>query len=320
MAMARPSSARHGSGTMPHDRNLRLTFIALALAGAATAPAQTRCDGKVNVTAAAAAEANPGILGAAIAARWCRPLYEANEPWRALNGLAFSAEVALAPKAGRAALGVELQPVSFLVLGASYRATYFPGILGLAQSYPSPRSDYGGGFVSSPNDGPGGSESLLVHQLDLDGALLARIGPLRFRSFTRASRFAADVRAGDHVFYDPGLDVVVDSNGWVLQNDTDVAFEAGRRWILGVRHTLVLAWYPASDFAPGEAEDDLNTPISRIGPTVRWTAFDHGDGAIESVSVGALVQWYVSHRYRTDGAERAVPLVGVVLTLSLRAP
>ncbi|HKA89358.1 MAG TPA: hypothetical protein VKE22_16940 [Haliangiales bacterium] len=293
--------------------------IALTIAISSAAWAQARCDGDLIMTQAAFAQANPGAIGVAAQARWCRPLYETEGPLAAGNGVAVHAELAFGLKAGRTTLGVELQPLSILSLGVAYRATLYPGILGLPQSYPSPGADYRSTLFSPPEEGPGGSYALVVHQLVLDGTLQAKLGPILMRSSTRASLFHADLHGDDRVFYEPGLDIVVYRNGWALQNDSDVAYAVGDHLIVGVRHTLVEAWYPTGAYPPLEPRDNPNTPTSRIGPIVRWTFFDRGSGWLESASVGAVVQWYVTHRFRTgEAVGGAVPLVGIGLTLTTR--
>ena len=116
---------------------------------------------------------------------------------------------------------------------------------------------------------------------------------------------------GDRVFYDPEYDVLVDGHGWAAQSDVDLGIQLSPAVIVGLRHTLTLAWYREAAYAPGESRDNPNTPMSRLGPAVRWAFFDRATGA-ECASVILIAQWYLQHRYRTgEAVSGAVPLLGL---------
>jgi hypothetical protein len=216
----------------------------------------------------------------------------------------------------RPEVGVEFQPIAPLSLGVAYLPTYYPSFIGAARSYPSPHSEYDSGVFSSPREGPSGERSLFSHQLLLSASLRWKVEWLVGRIAVQASRFWANLPSGDRVFYDPTYDVLVDGHGWAAQNDVDLGVQLSPALIVGVRHTLTLAWYRDAAYAPGESRDNPNTPMSRLGPAVRWAFFDRTTGA-ECGSIFLLAQWYTVHRYRTgEAVSGAVPLVGIGFTVT----
>jgi hypothetical protein len=220
----------------------------------------------------------------------------------------------------RPTVGVEFQPLATASLGVSfgiaYSAAWYFGLL-QAQSYLSPRANYGSTVFSGPPDGPGGGYALLVHQLALSATLQGTLGPFAARSTTRALRFFAGLHGGDTVFYDPALDLVVYKDGWVGQNDTDVLYSWRPDLALGLRHSLTVAWYPGDAYSPGELRDNPDTPISKLGPFALWRVFQSERGMVQRAEVLALAQWYLVHRYRTgETVSGAFPLLGIGLVLS----
>jgi hypothetical protein len=227
------------------------------------------------------------------------------------------AAVAAGPAGFRPGLGVEIQPMAFLTFGLDYFATYYFGTQGLAQSYPSPHSDYGSGAFSAPSDGPGGSYTLWVHQLTMHAMLQGVLGPIAVRNTTRASRFFADLHGNDRVFYEPVLDVTVYKGGWVGQNETDVVYLWASSFIVGLRYTLTIAWYPNDAYGPGEPQDNPNTPINKLGPVAAWQFLQSDGGAVQRGSLLLTAQWYLTHRYRTgDTVSGAFPFLGLALVFS----
>jgi len=179
------------------------------------------------------------------------------------------------------------------------------------------RADYGSGAFSAPRDGPGGNYALWVQQLTLHATLQAVLGPIAIRNTTRGSRFFADLHGDDRVFYDPLLDVVVYKDGWAVQNDTDLAYLWTSNFLVGLRHTLIIAWYPSDAYAPGEPQENPNTPISKLGPVVAWRFLDGDSGLLQRGSLLLAAQWYLAHRYRTGAtASGAFPSLGLALVFS----
>jgi hypothetical protein len=233
------------------------------------------------------------------------------------SGIGGFASMAVGPVGFRPGVGIAVQPFANLVFGVDYFASYYFGTQGLAQSYPSPRADYGSGAFSGPRDGPGGNYALWVQQLTLHATLQAVVGPIAIRNITRASRFFADLHGDDRVFYDPLLDVVVYKDGWAGQNDTDLAYLWTSNFLVGLRHTLIIAWYPSDAYAPGEPQENPNTPISKLGPVAAWRFLEGDSGLLQRGSLLLAAQWYLAHRYRTGATvSGAFPFLGLALVFS----
>ena len=227
------------------------------------------------------------------------------------------AAIAVGPAGLRPGVGLQIQPLANLSLGVDYFATYYFGTQGLAQSYPSPLSDYGSDAFSAPRDGPGGSYSLWVQQLTMHAMLQGVLGPIAVRNTTRASRFFANLHGNDRVFYDPVLDVVVYKDGWVGVNETDVVYLWTSNFIVGLRYTLTIAWYPSDAYEPGEPQDNPNTPTSKLGPVAAWQFLQSDGGAVQRGTLQLTAQWYLTHRYRTgDTVSGAFPFLGLAMVFS----
>jgi len=270
-------------------------------------------DAPLQYSAALLAQGNPR-LGAVDLRLQYRHLLGGAGSGSAIGGFAA---IAAGPAGVRPGVGLEIQPLAFLSFGFDYFATYYFGTQGLAQSYPSPHSDYGSDAFSAPSDGPGGSYALWVQQLTVHAVLQGILGPIAVRNTTRASRFFADLHGNDRVFYEPVLDVTVYKDGWAGQNETDVMYLWTSSFIVGLRYTLTIAWYPSDAYSPGEPQDNPNTPTSKLGPVAAWQFLQSDGGAVQRGALLLTAQWYLSHRYRTGATvSGALPFFGLALVFS----
>lgn len=263
------------------------------------------------------AQLNSRSLADDLRVRYRRALYRSSHPLFANNFVGLVAGAAIAPGLVRPTVGVEVQPLSVLSLSASFEPAYYFDVLGLAQSYPSPASDYRSGPFKAPKDGPGGSYPLFAPQLTLSATVQAAIDHVVFRSTFRATKLlGVDLHRGDRVLYDPSFDTVVYRNGWAAQNDTDVGVKYGNL-VAGLRNTVVLAWYPSTARESGAPAENPNTPALRLGPIAQYTLFAGRGGLVDTASVVTVVQWHLQNRYRT-GTEvsAALPLLGIGFTVA----
>jgi hypothetical protein len=290
---------------------------ALALSTTVAAADEPSPESSLRYTNTLGAQANPRMLADDFRIRYRHRLYHREGALFEQSFVGGFAGVAVGAAGLRPIVGLELQPLSVLTLGVSYGPTVYFGAFGLAQSYPSPRSDYSSGVVAAPKDGPGGSQSLVAHQVTMSASLQAKIGPLFLRNAARGMYVHVNVFDGDRVVYDPVADVTVYRRGWALQNDSEVGYFFGKRFVAGMRHTLVVAWYPSGAFAAGEAREVHDSPTSRLGPIASYTLFEGRGGAVDSAAVAGVAQWYIAHRFRTgEVTPAAMPLVGVALSLT----
>ena len=78
--------------------------------------------------------------------------------------------------------------------------------------------------------------------------------------------------------------------------------------LLGVRYTAVHADYSRSTFPNGGYFGNPNTPTHMIGPMVLYRFFDRPGARFNQPSVVLILNWYLTHRYRTGKAvSRAIP-------------
>lgn len=252
---------------------------------------------------------NPVGLAADLELAYGRRLYGATHPLAARNGARVAGGVEVTPTSVSPRLGVELRPLSVLTLGVEYEPKLYTGALGGAQSYPSARARLGGGAFAPVADGPGGGDALTVHRLVLRGALQARAGRVAARAAVEATRVEARLHGDDRVIYDPGRDILVYRRGWVAQGDLDVVWLAGDDLTLGVRTTLVTAWYPRDAFADGDRRGLRERTTLRAGPLARWTVFRGRGGLLDEGTVIAAAQWWLAHPDRAGrSSPQAVPL------------
>lgn len=296
---------------------LRLPLLAAALALATPTLAEdAAAEPALRVTETVLGQVNPRSLAvdARLRQRW--PLYRDARPWLAQNHAQIEGAVTVSPATASPALGVELQPLSVLALGAAYEPIAFLGTSGLAQSYPSPRARLGGGALEATRAGPGGSYALLLHQLVLRGALQAQVGDVAARAEITAARVEAALHGGDRVVYHPVYDLLVYRRGWVAEGDLDLAWFASDRLLLGLRQAVLAAWYPPAAAPPGEARLRSRT-TARLGPLVRWTLFRGRGGLADEGALIASAQWWLAHPDRAGRTSpQAVPLALLALQLS----
>jgi hypothetical protein len=254
---------------------------------------------------------NPLGGGDELRLRYRIPLYGSDRAVLAQNFFGIAPAVMVAPAFVKLGLGVELAPLSVLHFYAGYEPTAYFGDLGALHSYPSANADYGSGaFDKSPSTAGATTYAAFLHQVVLSGTLQLAYRGFAFRSTLKALYVSAGTRNGDPVFYDTLYDVLLPKNGWMLQSDTDLLYVSKIRLTAGVRFSLLHTWYPASAFLPGEATDNPNTPISRIGPLVAYTFFERHHGAFDAPTLVLVTGWYLEHRYRTgELVSQGIPFV-----------
>jgi len=106
---------------------------------------------------------------------------------------------------------------------------------------------------------------------------------------------------------------LVPNKGWIVNNDTDLLWVTDFGLAAGARYTVTAAFYDARHYAPGEADQGLNPTMHRLGPLVAYTFYHDPAGTkINDPTVLLLVNWWLSHRYRT-GRENptALPYIAV---------
>jgi hypothetical protein len=76
-------------------------------------------------------------------------------------------------------------------------------------------------------------------------------------------------------------------------------------------------FYRDSDFLPGEAIEDPNGPIMRLGPVLAYRFFDEPGEAFNQPTILAIVNWHLKHRWRTGlDTHQALPYIALAFSFS----
>ena len=218
----------------------------------------------------------------------------------------------MSPAFARGGLGVEVQPLSVLQLSASLEGIGFFRTFEFMQSFPSATSETSDGELKRLKEA-GTNYATTGWVTTLAALLQGKAGPMALRSNFRAIYYDMRLRDGDRVWYDSILDVMSPGKGWTFTNDTDLLYVTSFGLAAGARFTATHSAFQSTDFTPGEAENNPNSPITRVGPFVAYTFFDKPceDGVCPRFNAPTVVlvsQWFLAHRYRTgQEVSQAVP-------------
>ena len=137
----------------------------------------------------------------------------------------------------------------------------------------------------------------------------AKIGPVIIRSRAKLAFVDMALRGGDRVFYDQYYDLLEPGNGWFLVNDADVLLSLGEHWIVGLRDSIGTSFFADSAYPAGETSTD-SVPTHRLGPLVAYRFWDEPGAGFNQPTVLLIVNWYLSHRWRTGSdVSQAIPYV-----------
>jgi hypothetical protein len=219
------------------------------------------------------------------------------------------AQAAISPANAQFGVGLTLGIIRGLSLTVAYAPRFnFAGRYGF-QSFGSPRDDYRDQVLANRADADL-TYTAWQHRFVLELEAGVPLGPLVLHDVARVVKHSATLRQGDTVFYDFQLDVLVAAHGWTLENATELLWLPDGRWVLGVRNTLVQAWYPDGAYRPGEPRDNPNAPMLRLGPMASYTFHRRGSGFFDAPTVFVDVGWWLRHRYRTgEDVSGAIPTV-----------
>ncbi|MBI5516835.1 MAG: hypothetical protein HY909_23825 [Deltaproteobacteria bacterium] len=229
----------------------------------------------------------------------------------------LSANLAASPAFLRPGVVLDFNPLAVLQLFAMYEFTQYFGTFQFLQSFPSASAAHADSLLRS-NAANGLNQATTEHRVTFGATLQARVDALAIRTASRLTWISADVRAGDRALYDIWYDAMAQNGGWVYANDTDLLISFPELGFAGgLRYSLVHALYGPGAYGPGEAQDNPNTPTQRLGPFVALTFRERRRGWFNAPTVFALVNWWISHRYRT-GEDSHPALPYVVLGLQFR--
>ncbi|XXF76191.1 hypothetical protein P2318_24450 [Myxococcaceae bacterium GXIMD 01537] len=257
---------------------------------------------------------------ARISYRW--RLFRSESPVLRDNFIGVGLAPTLSPAFGRAGLMVEAQPLSVLQLYGIYEWQRYFGGFNYLQSFPSARGEFSDEILSQRGELPEGDRlrnyATGGTQLTLGANLQFKVGPVVARSQFRLVRPDLDLREGDRVFYDIYYDVMAPNRGWLFTNDADIAYMPGRSGlVVGLRWTVTQAMYGDEHYEVGEARENLNGPMHRVGPVLAYTFHNEDGRAFNSPTVLLMANWWLQHRYRTgQQVSAAMPLLAVGMSFN----
>ncbi len=216
------------------------------------------------------------------------------------------------PAVTRLGARLEIQPLALLMLHAGAYWVGWHGTFDYLQSFPSVKSEHSDDVLKDGTDA-GLNYATTGSQFVLGGRLQAKVGPVAIRDTFDFFWSRNDLHAGDRVFYDPRLDVLVGNGGWHVENDLDVIWMGQSGWLAGARGHISHAWYDDTDRSDSDdGTDNPNTPSMRLG-LIGGYIFNTDTGPMfQKPTVLVIVNWYLAHRYR-DGSEvsQALPYIGI---------
>ncbi|MFT5429880.1 MAG: hypothetical protein ACI9OJ_000553 [Myxococcota bacterium] len=223
----------------------------------------------------------------------------------------------LAPALTRLGVGVDIEPLAVLKLGARWEWVQYFGTFDHFQSFKDVDQPYSDSDIATNGD-LGLAEVRGGWQLTLSAELRGRVGPVVVRNKLVAMYGQMDMRAGDTVWYDPYFDILSPKEGWVLINDADVlVFLLNDKLIVGVRHNVTHAIFPDEAFGANGPRDIASTPTQRLGPLIAYRFFDEPGAAFNRPTAVLLVNWYLVHPHRTGAdVSQAVPYVALGFAFS----
>ena len=259
----------------------------------------------VRLTNTTVASVNPFVAVDVVQLSYQRRLYSASSPILRRNFFEASASLAMssfvAPR-----LRLAIHPLAVVDVGVSYGVTAV--YAKTLEERQSPSDPYNVDVV-----GVEAGETATLQSFAVDMTLQGALGRVLFRSTNAATYTVASLGAGETVYYSLAADLLLPAHGWLLSDETTLAYAITPRLRVGVMGTLFATRYPSSAYAPGASHADVtNSPTVRVGPSFSMTLRDEGEGPFARTDLFAAVQWYAHDRYRTGEAiSGAIPFCSV---------
>lgn len=247
-------------------------------------------------------------------------LYRSDSEALAQNFVYIGLAPEISPALARIGLRVDVQPLSVLRLWAIYQyGTYF-GNFGYMQSFTSPDADWSDSTLRDLSDATDPADrnySTSGHGARLGGRFQIKLGGFVLRNTFLAQWSRYDLRDGDDIYYDPIFDVPVANGGWLVANDLDAAWIFGETgWLAGIRYNWTAPIYADDvwDDDPDGTRSHENR-IHRLGPLIAHT-FEGKEPSVRRPTLLLILNWYLSHRYRTGAdVSQAFPYIGVAFLM-----
>ncbi|MCA9667422.1 MAG: hypothetical protein KC503_17600 [Myxococcales bacterium] len=203
-------------------------------------------------------------------------------------------ETRLNPAFVRVGGRLSLQLLAPLRLWARYELRGYFGSFKQLQSFPNAAAQFDDDTLEARSDAdlnytPTG------HEVTLGALVRAKVGPIAIVNDLQLYYFDMNLRNGDTVWYDIGLDNVLPGSGWALANYAMALWLSNFGLIAGVRYSIVATFY--TDAQQGGAEN-LNSPTHRLGPIFGWV-FNTKSRWFKKPAVLLHVAWWFNSRFRS---------------------
>jgi hypothetical protein len=193
---------------------------------------------------------------------------------------------------------VELQPLAILNVRAAYEFVSYFGTQGFLQSYEDPTFSYADDARDKTEGSAYGTSG---HHVFIEPTLQAKIKSVAIRSKLAIEYWNVALTGGHKVFYDATLDTQVPGKGWVLANDTDLVYTAGKLTV-GARFSGVWPLYSDADYGfAGKPEGFEGNSHMRVGPIVAYSFNTREYSSFNKPTLLAVINWYLDHPNREGG-------------------
>ena len=298
----------------------RLAVVVTSLSLAGTASAQMLQDGPPpadrllyrNLTAF---RVNPLQLLSDFRMTYRHRLYRSESRALTDNFAGLGLSFGVTPACTTEGIHLELAPASVFQVYGSFDLWQWFGNFNFTQSFRNAEDSWGPNELARRGALPEGAPTRPYASTGMTvttGAILqGQLAGFSARHHTRVIWASYQLRDGDRFLYDPVTDLLAPNNGWSLLSDTDITYAFGRLMV-GLRFSLGRALYAQSVLTQGVG--DPNGLQTKLGPTVSWRFYKEPTHRFNP-TVSVLVNWFLSHRYRT-GLEvtQALPQIIAVVT------
>lgn len=214
----------------------------------------------------------------------------------------------ITPAFGTIGAEFRIQPASLFQIMARYEFIGYFGTFGQLDSFATPATDFG--FQARTTEGSGNEYATIGSLLTVCALLQAKFGPFAFRDRVNLFRYDMDLHGNDSVFYNQYIDYLVKDGGFTITNDLDLFYLADFGLLAGARYSLGIAFHD-------DSSTDAAQLTQRVGPVLGWRFFDEYGAAFNQPTLLLLVQWWLSHPYRTgDEVSQGIPYIALAFSFN----
>lgn len=200
---------------------------------------------------------------------------------------------------------LELRPLTMLNLQAGLYHTEYFGAFKALQTFDRASEEFSDTKLSENAD-LGKHHPTAGLEATLRAMAVAKVGPIVLRSDLL---FTYTHLPSGELYYNPRMDVLAPTEGWFLQNDSDLLYLTEFGLAAGARATTTHAFY-GDEILGDEAKSDLNVPMFRLGPMVAYTFYDKPERRFNKPTLIGIAGWWLAHRYRTGAdVNQGIPCV-----------